>query len=54
MTEAEISNQLPALSGIWVFFTLFSAVALHFLPHRPPLTMRVALLYLTFFYRWEH
>ncbi|HWA89258.1 MAG TPA: hypothetical protein VG889_04440 [Rhizomicrobium sp.] len=48
MTEAEISNQLLALSGlalsgISVFFTLFSAyiVALYFFLHRAPLTMRL-------------
>lgn len=48
MSEAEISNQLLALSGlalsgISVFFTLFSAyiVALYFFLHRAPLTMRV-------------
>lgn len=49
MTEAEISNQLLALSGlslsgISVFFALFSAyiVALYFFLHRAPLTMRLA------------
>ncbi|MBV9991185.1 MAG: hypothetical protein JOZ72_07810 [Alphaproteobacteria bacterium] len=49
MSEAEISNQLLALSGlalsgVSVFFTLFSAyiVALYFFLHRAPLTMRVA------------
>ena len=48
MTEAEISNQLLALSGlalsgISVFFTLFSAyiVSLYFFLHRAPLTMRL-------------
>lgn len=48
MTEAEISNQLLALSGlalsgISVFFTLFSAyiVALYFFLHRAPLRMRL-------------
>ena len=47
MTEAEISNQLLALSGlalsgISVFFTLFSAyiVALYFFLHRAPFRMR--------------
>lgn len=49
MTEAEISNQLLAmsglaLSGLSVFFTLFSGyiVALYFFLHRSPLTIRLA------------
>jgi hypothetical protein len=49
MTEAEISNQLLALSGLAlsglsVFFTLFSAyiVALYFFLHRAPFTMRLS------------
>jgi hypothetical protein len=48
MTEAEISNQLVALSGlalsgISVFFTLFSAyvVALYFFLHQAPFVMRL-------------
>jgi len=48
MSEAEISNQLLALSGLAlsglsVFFTLFSAyiVALYFFLHQAPLTLRV-------------
>ncbi len=64
MTEAEISNQLLALSGlalsgVSVFFTLFSAyiVALYFFLHRASLTMRLtvfifltlAVLYLAMF-----
>lgn len=55
MTEAEISNQLLALaglslSGISVFFTLFSAYigALYFFLHRAPLAMRLTVfLFLT-------
>ena len=55
MTEAEISNQLLALSGlalsgVSVFFTLFSAyiVALYFFLHRAPLAMRLTVfLFLT-------
>ena len=55
MTEAEISNQLLALSGISlsgvsVFFTLFSGyiVALYFFLHRAPFAMRaVVFLFLT-------
>jgi hypothetical protein len=55
MTEAEISNQLLALSGIAfsgvsVFFTLFSAyiVALYFFLHRAPFAMRaIVFLFLT-------
>jgi len=64
VSEAEISNQLVALSGlalsgISVFFTLFSAyiVALYFFLHRAALTMRLtvfvfltlAVLYLAMF-----
>ena len=48
MTEAEISNQLLALSGlalsgVSVFFTLFSAyvVALYFFLHHAPFAMRL-------------
>jgi hypothetical protein len=55
MTEAEISNQLLALSGlslsgVSVFFTMFSAyiVALYFFLHRAPLPMRLTVfLFLT-------
>ena len=55
MTEAEISNQLLALagislSGVSVFFTLFSAyiVALYFFLHRAPFAMRaVVFVFLT-------
>jgi hypothetical protein len=55
MTEAEISNQLLALSGIAfsgvsVFFTLFSGyiVALYFFLHRAPFAMRaIVFLFLT-------
>lgn len=60
MSEAEISNQLLALaglslSGISVFFTLFSAYigALYFFLHRAPLAMRLtvfAFLTLAFLY----
>jgi hypothetical protein len=60
MSEAEITNQLLALSGLAlsglsVFFTLFSAyiVALYFFLHQAPLTLRVAVfafLTLSFFY----
>jgi hypothetical protein len=49
VSEAEISNQLLALSGlalsgVSVFFTLFSAyvVALYFFLYNAPLTMRLA------------
>ena len=60
MTEAEISNQLLALSGLAlsglsVFLTLFSAyvVALYFFLHQAPLPLRLsvfAFLTLSFVY----
>jgi hypothetical protein len=56
MTEAEISNQLLALSGlalsgVSVFFTMFSGyiVALYFFLHRAPFAVRLAVfVFLTF------